>query len=88
VLVGRAIASAACLLDLRLALVGGSVALGFGQAFFAAAQREIDVRACIAHARGCRVEPVGLGDSGPLVGAAAVGWRGIGRLITVPREGP
>lgn len=87
VLVGRAIASAACLLDLRLALVGGSVALGFGPEFFAAAQREIDVRARIAHARGCRVEPVGLGASGPLVGAAAVGWRGIGRLVTVPKDG-
>ncbi len=36
-LVGRAIASAANLLDLDLAVVGGSVALGFGPPFFAAA---------------------------------------------------
>jgi len=85
-LVGRAIASVASLLDLRLALVGGSVALGFGSRFFDAAQREIDVRARIAHARGCRVQPVGLGAEGPLVGAAAVGWRGIGRLEVVPEE--
>lgn len=84
VLVGRAIASVASLLDLRLALVGGSVALGFGSSFFVAAQHEVDERACIAHARGCRVEPVGLGADGPLVGAGAIGWRGIGRLVTVP----
>jgi glucokinase len=86
-LVGRAIASAACLLDFRLALVGGSVALGFGSRFFNAAQREVDARARISHARGCRVQPVGLGASGPLVGAAAVGWRGIGRLATAPKGG-
>ena len=41
-LVGRAVASVAALLDLRLAVVAGSVALGFGDAFFAAAQAEID----------------------------------------------
>ncbi len=83
VLVGRAVASAASLLDLRLALVGGSVALGYGASFFSAAQTELDSRAQIAYARGCRVEPVGLGASGPLTGAAAVGWRGIDRLVTV-----
>jgi len=87
-LVGRAIASVACLLDLRLALVGGSVALGFGSEFFVAAQRELDARARIAHARGCLVRPVGLGASGPLVGAAAVGWRGVGRLATVTGNDP
>ncbi len=86
VLVGRAVASVANLLDLRLALVGGSVALGFGLPFFAAAQREIDARACIGHARGTRIEPVGLGAEGPLVGAAALGWRRIDRLETVERN--
>ena len=34
---GRAVASVANLLDLRLAVVAGSVALGFGEVFFAAA---------------------------------------------------
>ena len=38
-LVGRAVASVACLLDLQLAVVAGSVALGFGDDFFAAARR-------------------------------------------------
>ncbi|MEJ7583188.1 MAG: hypothetical protein WKF43_03695 [Acidimicrobiales bacterium] len=37
-LVGRAVASVANLLDLGLATVAGSVALGFGEPFFAAAQ--------------------------------------------------
>jgi glucokinase len=83
-LVGRAIASAANLLDFRLALVGGSVALGYGTSFFAAAQREVDERARISYVKGCLVQTVGLGAAGPLIGAAGVGWRGIGRLVPVP----
>lgn len=80
-LVGRAVASVANLLDLRLALVGGSVALGFGVRFFLAAQRELDERARLSFSRGCRIEPVGLGADGPLIGAAAVGWQGVGREV-------
>jgi glucokinase len=75
-LVGRAVASVANLLDLRLAVVAGSVALGYGETFFAAAQAELDARARISFAQGARIVPAGLGDAGPLVGAAAVGWRG------------
>ena len=82
-LVGRAVASVANLLDLRLAVVAGSVALGYGATFFAAAQRELDALARIDFARGARIVPAGLGDAGPLVGAAAVGWRGEGRDIGV-----
>jgi glucokinase len=80
-LVGRAVASVANLLDLRLAVVAGSVALGFGEPFFAAAQAELDARARLAFSRGARIVPGGLGRDGPLVGAAAVGWRGVGRLM-------
>ena len=79
-LVGRAVASVANLLDLRLAVVGGSVALGFGDRFFAAAQDELDRQARLAFSSGARILPLGLGDAGPLVGAAAVGWRAVGRL--------
>jgi glucokinase len=79
-LVGRAVASVANLLDLRLAVVAGSVALGYGVDFFAAAQAELDARARLAFSRGARIVPAGLGDAGPLVGAAAVGLRGSGRL--------
>jgi glucokinase len=82
-LVGRAVASVAALLDLRLAVVAGSVALGFGEPFFAAAQAELDERARIEFARGARIVPAGLGDEGPLVGAAAVAFRGLGYDIGV-----
>jgi glucokinase len=77
-LVGRAVADVAILLDLQLAVVAGSVALGYGDRFFAAAQAEIDRRARLDFAQGCRIIPAGLGASGPLVGAAAVGLRGQG----------
>ncbi len=83
-LVGRAVASVANLLDLRLAVVGGSVALGFGQPFFAAAQAELDARACLDFSRGARIVPAGLGADAPLVGAAAIGLRGLGRMETRP----
>ena len=82
-LVGRAVASAANLLDLPLAVVAGSVALGFGDPFFAAAQAEIDALSRLDFSRGTRIVPAGLGDAGPLVGAAAVGWRGEGADIGI-----
>jgi glucokinase len=78
-LVGRAIASVVNLLDLPLAAVSGSVALGFGTPFFAAAQAEMDARCRLDFARGARVVPGGLGDLGPLIGAAKVGWNGLER---------
>ena len=77
-LVGRALASVVNLLDLPLAVVSGSVALGFGGPFFEAAQAEMDLRCGLDFARGARVVPGGLGDRGPLVGAARVGLRGVG----------
>jgi glucokinase len=73
--VGRAVASVCALLDLRLALVAGSVALGYGDAFFAAAQAELAARARISFAAGAVVRPAGLGSEGPLIGAAAVARR-------------
>jgi glucokinase len=77
-LVGRAIASVANALDVDLAVVGGSVALGFGRPFFDAAQAELSARARLDFSRGCRVVPVGLGELAPLVGAGAVGMRHLG----------
>lgn len=74
-LVGRAVASVANLLDLRLAVVAGSVALGYADDFFAAAQSELDARARLEFSAGARIVPAGLGDAGPLVGAAAVALR-------------
>jgi glucokinase len=79
-LVGRAVASVANLLDLPLAVVAGSVALGYGEPFFAAAQAELDAQCRLTFSTGTRIVPAGLGAAGPLVGAAAVAWRGLGRL--------
>jgi glucokinase len=76
-LVGRAVASVANLLDLRLAVVAGSVALGYGEAFFTAAQAELDRRARLDFSAGAVIRPGSLGADGPLVGAAAVGWRSL-----------
>ena len=74
-LVGRAVASVANLLDLPLAVVSGSVALGFGAPFFAAAQAELDARCRLDFSRGTRIVPGGLGADGPIIGAAAVALR-------------
>ena len=78
-LVGRAVASVCNLLDLRLAVVGGSVAIGFGATFFNSAQRTLDELCGLEFAKGARIVPARLADEGPLVGAAAVGWRGLNR---------
>lgn len=74
-LVGRAVAAAAVLGDLRLACVGGSVALGFGEPFFDEANAELERLATIDFVRGVRIVPVGLGADAPLVGAAMVARR-------------
>jgi glucokinase len=74
-LVGRAVASVANLLDLPLAVASGSVALGFGAPFFAAAQAELDARCRLDFSRGTRIVPGGLGADGPIIGAAAVALR-------------
>jgi glucokinase len=79
-LVGRAVGSVANLLDLRVALVAGSVALGFGGPFFEAAQDELDRRARLDFSTGATIREAGLGSDGPLIGAAAVGFRGLGLL--------
>ena len=76
-LVGRAVGSVVNLLDLPLAVVSGSVALGFGDAFFRAAQTELDARCGLEFTHGARVVPGGLGDTGPLIGAGRVGWVGL-----------
>jgi glucokinase len=74
-LVGRAVAGVANLLDLPLAVVAGSVALGFGALFFSAAQAEIDARCRLDFSRGTEIVPAGLGADGPLIGAAAIARR-------------
>jgi glucokinase len=77
-LVGRAVASVANLLDLRLAVVAGSVALGYGADFFGAAQVELDRSARLDFSRGARIVPSGCVGDGPLIGAGAVGFAALG----------
>jgi len=79
-LVGRAVASVVALLDVRLAVVAGSVALGYGNDFFGAANDELAASCRLSFAQGARIVPAGLGGAGPLVGAAALAWRSLGRL--------
>jgi glucokinase len=78
-LVGRAVASVCNLLDLDLAVVGGSVALGFGATFFNSAQAALDRHSRLEFSRGARITPARLGDRGPLIGAGAVAVRGLHR---------
>ena len=73
-LVGRDVAMVVNLLDLRLAVVAGSVALGYGEPFFVAAQAELDACARTSYSAGARIVPSTLVD-GPLLGAAAVAWQ-------------
>jgi glucokinase len=80
-LVGRAVASVANLLDLQLAVVAGSVALGFGPEFFEAAQSELELRCGLDFARPTCIKPAGLGADGPLVGAAAVALYRLGSSV-------
>jgi glucokinase len=63
-------------LDLQFASVAGSIALGYGRPFFDAAQSELSARSRLVFSADCRIEPSRLGMDGPLIGAAAVGWRG------------
>jgi glucokinase len=78
-LVGRAGASVCNALDLDLVVVGGSVALGFGATFFNAAQDSLSEHCRLSFVRGVRITPARLGDRGPLIGAGAVGMRGLHR---------
>lgn len=78
--IGQAISSVTCLLDIRLVTIGGSVALGFGDPFFAAVQKRVDDLTQLEFAQGVKVVPTGLGPQGGLISAARVGklgYRGI-----------
>ncbi|MFM7772443.1 MAG: ROK family protein [Acidimicrobiaceae bacterium] len=71
-LVARALVSVGAAIDLRSAVIAGSVALGFGKPFFESVQSELDRSAKIGFVQGFSVCPAGLGPLSPLVGAAAV----------------
>lgn len=80
-LVGRGVASVMNLLEVELAVVAGSVALGFGEAFFEAAQTELEASCRLGGgALQPAIVPSVLGHSAPIIGAGAVAWRSLGRL--------
>lgn len=85
-LVGRGVASVCNLLDLKLVCVSGSVALGFGATFFNSAQKTLDELCGLEFSRKARIVPSRLGDEGPLLGASAVGWRGLNRTSLTSRS--
>jgi len=78
-LVGRGVASLCNFLDLDLVVVGGGVALGFAATFFNAAQEELSTHARLPYSRQARITQTRLGDRGGLLGAGAVGIRGLSR---------
>ena len=87
VMIGRAVASAVAVLDLRLVVLTGSVPAAFGPALLDAARRELDQRSRMSHVRGgadrsehrVRLEFSLLGREAPLVGAAALArWSPVG----------
>ena len=71
-LVARALTSVGAIIDLRSAVIAGSVALGFGDPFFESVQNELNRIAKIEFVRDFTVCRAGLGQLSPLVGAAAV----------------
>lgn len=77
-LVGRALASLAAVVDCNVAVIGGSVALGFGEAFFVAAQAEVNQRAKLSFTEHLEVRRAALGELAPLIGAAALARLGLG----------
>ncbi|MFY8238514.1 MAG: ROK family protein [Ilumatobacteraceae bacterium] len=81
-LVGRGVASVCNLLDLKLVCVGGSVALGFGATFFNSAQRTLDELCGLEFSKNARIVPSRLADEGGLIGASAIGWRGLNRMAS------
>ena len=79
-MVGRAVATAVAVFDLRLVILTGSVAAAFGHPLFDAARRELELRSRLAHVRAdadraehqVRLDVTSLGQEAPLVGAAAL----------------
>jgi len=72
VMVARACASMAAMLDVSEIVIGGAVPSVFGETFFDALEKELDQRSRLSHLQQLRVRGVTAGRLGPLVAAAAV----------------
>lgn len=79
-MIGRAVASAVAVFDVRLVLLAGAVPAAFGLPLLEAARRELDLRSRLAHVRAgadrsehrVTLDVTSLGTVAPLVGAAAL----------------
>jgi len=79
-MIGRAVASAVAVFDLRLVLLAGGVPASFGTPLLDAARRELDQRSRLSHLRfgpdraehRVELDFTVLGSEAPLVGAAAI----------------
>lgn len=76
-LVGRAAASLANLLDLKLIVCGGRVAREYASTMFLTAQAELDAACRLAFSRGAVIVSAKVPQPSGLVGAGAVAWRGL-----------
>lgn len=72
IMVARACASMAAMLDVAEIVIGGAVPSVFGEPFFDALERELDQRSRLSHLQRLSVRGVASGRLGPLVAAAAV----------------
>ena len=72
IMVARACASIAAMLDVADIVIGGIVPSVFGTPFFDALARELDQRSGLDHLESLRIRGTGIGRVGPLVAAAAV----------------
>lgn len=70
--VGRAVASVVTVTAVERVVVAGSVALGFGDEFFDAANVEFARCARLPYTAAVSIVPAGCGADGPLLGAAAL----------------
>jgi glucokinase len=86
--VGRAAAAVCNVLDLALVVVGGTVAVDFAATFFHSAQVGLDEHARLPYSRGARITPSRLSETGPLLAAGALGWRGVRRSTRPPIRTP
>ena len=74
-LVGRGIGTLAAVLDFNRCYVAGSVALGFGDDFFAMANKTARSMATLHYNHDLEIRRSGLGSDGPILGAALVAWK-------------
>jgi glucokinase len=79
IMVARACASIAAMLDVSTIVIGGVVPSVMGAPFFDALAAELEQRSRLTHLQQLRVRGPGSTKIGPLASAAALAWRGAAR---------